>query len=277
MLKKTRQIVLMLFCVIFILGLCTVFAHPGSLDENGGHYNRSTGEYHYHDGIHTEDNEFEFIYILAIITIVVLIVGYLCWWLYNIYSHLPHKIVRAFKKAVTDYTIALLYADSCEIKLKEIKWGHPPNTPKGYMIGSDGLPKESFSSGWGESLTVYVASHGQKVHLKKNCGSGWLYQTNIYKLSNRNISPCQKCASNYKMPDMSWYVEYKRNVTSAENQYESAQKEIPIKLRELESCYTEGKTKLSRFFMFFTPRKKKLFYQLEAQYNKLMAEKNKAD
>ena len=27
-----------------------VFAHPGSLDENGGHYDRSTGEYHYHHG-----------------------------------------------------------------------------------------------------------------------------------------------------------------------------------------------------------------------------------
>lgn len=28
-------------------------AHPGSLDENGGHYNRKTGEYHYHDGTNT--------------------------------------------------------------------------------------------------------------------------------------------------------------------------------------------------------------------------------
>lgn len=26
------------------------FAHPGGTDESGGHYNRSTGEYHYHHG-----------------------------------------------------------------------------------------------------------------------------------------------------------------------------------------------------------------------------------
>ncbi len=33
-----------------------VIAHPGSLDENGGHYNRKTGEYHYHTGEHAESN-----------------------------------------------------------------------------------------------------------------------------------------------------------------------------------------------------------------------------
>ena len=38
--------------LIFIFAL-PVFAHPGSLDENGGHYDRKTGEYHYHDGDHT--------------------------------------------------------------------------------------------------------------------------------------------------------------------------------------------------------------------------------
>lgn len=26
-----------------------VFAHPGRTDKNGGHYNRKTGEYHYHN------------------------------------------------------------------------------------------------------------------------------------------------------------------------------------------------------------------------------------
>lgn len=28
----------------------TAFAHPGGLDSKGGHYNRKTGEYHYHRG-----------------------------------------------------------------------------------------------------------------------------------------------------------------------------------------------------------------------------------
>lgn len=50
MFKKTKQIVLVTFCVIFIFGLCTVFAHSGDTDAYGGHWNHSTGEYHYHHG-----------------------------------------------------------------------------------------------------------------------------------------------------------------------------------------------------------------------------------
>ena len=50
MFKKTKQIVLMAFCVIFILGSCTVFAHPGDTDADGGHYDYYEDEYHYHHG-----------------------------------------------------------------------------------------------------------------------------------------------------------------------------------------------------------------------------------
>ena len=38
--------------IIILLLPLAVTAHPGSLDSNGGHYNRKTGEYHYHSGIH---------------------------------------------------------------------------------------------------------------------------------------------------------------------------------------------------------------------------------
>lgn len=34
----------------------TVFAHPGRLDSNGGHWNHDTGEYHYHNGAHSSNN-----------------------------------------------------------------------------------------------------------------------------------------------------------------------------------------------------------------------------
>lgn len=40
---------------LFAIALClilpvVVFAHPGRTDSSGGHYDRSTGEYHYHHG-----------------------------------------------------------------------------------------------------------------------------------------------------------------------------------------------------------------------------------
>ncbi len=47
---------LLLSFLLLILLAQVVIAHPGSLDENGGHYNRKTGEYHYHEGTHTESN-----------------------------------------------------------------------------------------------------------------------------------------------------------------------------------------------------------------------------
>ena len=39
-----------LFSLILAVISLTSFseAHPGGLDANGGHYNRKTGEYHYH-------------------------------------------------------------------------------------------------------------------------------------------------------------------------------------------------------------------------------------
>ncbi len=36
--------------LILILSAVTVFAHQGRTDSSGGHYNRDTGEYHYHHG-----------------------------------------------------------------------------------------------------------------------------------------------------------------------------------------------------------------------------------
>lgn len=36
--------------LLLSLLITPVFAHPGRTDENGGHWDRSTGEYHYHHG-----------------------------------------------------------------------------------------------------------------------------------------------------------------------------------------------------------------------------------
>lgn len=51
-----------IFFVLFLLFALSisVSAHPGRTDSNGGHYNRDTGEYHYHNGEYagqTQDND----------------------------------------------------------------------------------------------------------------------------------------------------------------------------------------------------------------------------
>lgn len=45
--------VLLLAFLLFPCLVLPVFAHPGSLDAYGGHWNHSTGEYHYHEGTNT--------------------------------------------------------------------------------------------------------------------------------------------------------------------------------------------------------------------------------
>lgn len=64
----TKKRVLLIISIIILISLPLVaYAHPGSLDSNGGHYNRRTGEYHYHEGLHTSDdnssdNTYEYTY-----------------------------------------------------------------------------------------------------------------------------------------------------------------------------------------------------------------------
>lgn len=57
--KKLFYIIISVFlCSLCLLLPCFVsFAHPGDLDENGGHYDRSTGEYHYHHGYPAHQHE----------------------------------------------------------------------------------------------------------------------------------------------------------------------------------------------------------------------------
>lgn len=39
-----------IFTLCFILFFTISYAHPGKTDNNGGHYDKSIGEYHYHHG-----------------------------------------------------------------------------------------------------------------------------------------------------------------------------------------------------------------------------------
>lgn len=57
--KKAFKIFLIaLSTIIIISGSCVaVFAHPGKTDSDGGHFDRSTGEYHYHHGYPAHQHE----------------------------------------------------------------------------------------------------------------------------------------------------------------------------------------------------------------------------
>lgn len=44
-----KRILALVIAILVSLSIVTL-AHPGRTDSNGGHYNRKTGEYHYHNG-----------------------------------------------------------------------------------------------------------------------------------------------------------------------------------------------------------------------------------
>lgn len=48
--KNKRIITSIIFIIFVVMSSVTVFAHPGRTDANGGHYDRKTGAYHYHNG-----------------------------------------------------------------------------------------------------------------------------------------------------------------------------------------------------------------------------------
>ena len=45
-----KKRILALIVILLIAFPLLVLAHSGRTDSNGGHYNRKTGEYHYHNG-----------------------------------------------------------------------------------------------------------------------------------------------------------------------------------------------------------------------------------
>lgn len=56
--KAFKISLILMSIVIIILGSCVaVFAHPGKTDSDGGHFDRSTGEYHYHHGYPAHQHE----------------------------------------------------------------------------------------------------------------------------------------------------------------------------------------------------------------------------
>lgn len=45
-----KKLIAVLLLVYFILSSSCVFAHSGGTDHKGGHYDKGSGEYHYHHG-----------------------------------------------------------------------------------------------------------------------------------------------------------------------------------------------------------------------------------
>ena len=286
------QVISVALISIIILSICiSVFAHPGNTDSQGGHYNRKTGEYHYHTGEYAgrDSSSMPWYITYGIFVILVFLIGgiYAIWiWVSN---SLPNTIIFNLEQALYNCNNAKQRAISCDKTLKETK--EKAIIPDGYEIGKDGLPKEinaanindddiitfaltdrikNININWGESLTVYTVHDGWKLHLNRECcGSSFVYRKNIYSFYNKRYSLCKKCAENYQVPNMEWYVEYLKlspQIKASEN----AKHEYSNALNRLNSCYSDCNSKLLKFLLFFSPSKKKKINELKREYSKLV-------
>lgn len=60
-----------IFIILFITALMS-FGHGGRTDKNGGHYNRKTGEYHYHNSGSADSGYNEGVVVMVILGVVII-------------------------------------------------------------------------------------------------------------------------------------------------------------------------------------------------------------
>lgn len=215
--------------LLLILLISPAAAHSGRTDANGGHWDHSTGEYHYHDGRYAgrsssssssgkktrssrkspKQSEKNDTYSKTeepekpvttrqnksgshwIVFFAIIVFGGIITIPVFINIH-KNNAYRKRKKYYTD-----LYGGKSIRELVDI----PPEVE----IGSDGLPCEtSYAGAWGSKYTFYTSKSGQCFHAKYGC-CGATVLIHAYHCKQNKVA-CTRC--NPHLPDMTWYEEY---------------------------------------------------------------------
>lgn len=232
-----RRVILLVICLALLLSPAS--AHSGGTDSKGGHYDHSTGDYHYHHGHPAHDHDggvcpYDFddqtgkksgsssktagrsdsshsntassrksaAEELWEIAKGLLMIPVSIVGFILILS-VPYYLIEFIKKRRQFRKEKAAY----EKLYKERNPINLVNKPRFTIIGADGLPRQTPSKdGWGELYTVYVTENGQAYHQKRGCCYS-SKQMHIYHAS-KSRRPCKVCCRN--VPDLTWYVEYLR-------------------------------------------------------------------
>lgn len=304
--KKLRK-TLPLIGIILILFSSVCFSHPGRTDENGGHWDRKEGTYHFHTGEYKGksssggSSESEYIPFTPpydpptenpywnnyeestnenndednkkeIILFAIIFYSSLFFIFFLI-----DFICSYFDKAKTD--IEKFSNLFCELnnytkellqKEKQCKTYSEISIPFIYDIGKDNLPREkNCGDYWGKTFTLYKARNGTKFHVKFNCCNANI-PVNIYQCKKyyQASAMCKKCAEKYVVPDMSWYEDYlKYEKLKAECQ--RIKDNCADLYKEINVLYQKCNSRKTRFLIIFSKRNKKLLSEVNKKYTKL--------
>lgn len=233
----------LVFVFLILLLVLPASAHSGKTDSQGGHYDHSTGEYHFHHGYPAHQH-----------------INGTCPYDFDDRTGensgssgggssvtsgggsrepvssgaavdaspgfsipIPAIVVGCF---IGGYALLYLFAvisDKIQTRKYKRQWdakrkelldlyggktkrqlASECGMPDGIEIGPDGLPKEVHSSGWGDSLTFYVSPSGQAYHMRPTCTKSAIIPTHAANLRDRR--PCCRCFP--CAPDMDWYLRY---------------------------------------------------------------------
>lgn len=234
--RNMKRVIIAILC--FLLFIPIVSAHSGKTDGNGGHYNTSTGEYHYHHGypehqhidgmcpygFDDKTNRYSNNYYYedpprkdqndqgwqSIITQIILwaFVAYIAYYVIRFIISIIGSLIKAkkekkqkeldFLRKKQEYT--LLYGGLTNDEILSLV-----NPPEGVYINQDGIL--SFEES--DRFFVYISKTGKVFH-KKGCNKQASNPRLIYTFWQKHkYSPCKKCKPDPLIDD-TWYYEYKR-------------------------------------------------------------------
>ena len=223
-----KRILLVFFCAMLLT--CSVSAHPGRTDSSGRHYDRSTGEYHYHHGYPAHQHA-----------------GGICEYNFDdqtgrrsgssnstakptTVSDLEAEISRLeTRNHFLEYELehkTEMESENQELEEqynKEIEFEKKysnvsplafSGAPKNIYVDSNGticMRDDRVKTNYG-SFTVYTALYSKRFHRIKGCSSA---STPIHLESAflNHLSPCSKCCQDEYLneiyfPMKRWYPEY---------------------------------------------------------------------
>jgi uncharacterized membrane protein len=200
---KNKNTVLSIIFLLIMSFVNNTQGHSGRTDSSGGHYNRTTGSYHYHSrGLDNHTDRTFFYIIIGIILIPILI-----FLLDKIKDAKQRKRNEQERKERFDKE-KQIYKELYDNKnISEFV-----KVPDGTIIKEDGLPYDGDISEFckfGNLYTRYHSSGSKVYHVKFGC-SGVTKQVNTHIIKKFRLRPCSRCALYDTYMDTSFVDEYNK-------------------------------------------------------------------
>lgn len=235
-----RRILSLCITLLSVFLLSTVaFAHSGRTDSDGGHYNRSTGEYHYHHGypahqhpggqcpyVLKQEKQKKSRATIRIVVVVIVSAGIIVAVPVCIHRRRKAKaesrrLARELSARLSDLKRQRAALRSQLISQELFPISKVVDIPTGSFIGEDGLPHSLFRNDHGVDIYEFAINTSTGVYHKTSCyHAQFSMEMNIVKILDYRcfyshpLRPCGACHPH--KPSLSWFYEYQTYLNTFE-------------------------------------------------------------